>query len=120
MAVRKKKPKSQLDKAPPPTIHEAVLESGPSGAVLRGATIEEAAAVTRRRRGLDIVVCGKETKPNRRLALVIESGVGPCERQEPHDQLAGPLALPHFQQTDRSSKGHSFYETQHRKAKKGP
>src|SRR5437879_4083342 len=83
-------------KPPEPTIHEAELESGPSGAVLRGAEIEFDAGVTRRRTGHNVVVCGEDVVANRRRAYAIEATVGPCKRGEPHD-LAGPLALPHYQ-----------------------
>jgi hypothetical protein len=41
-----------------------------------GAQLDEAAAVARRKRGLDIVVRGEDTTPNRRLALKIETAVG--------------------------------------------
>jgi hypothetical protein len=114
--------KKQLSKKPSPPpelprLYEATLESGPSGAVLKGAEIDEAAAVARRQAGEDVVVCGNSTKANRRQALAVESACGPCMRQEPHDTLAGPKALPHFQQSDRSRKEHTFYETEHRKAK---
>jgi hypothetical protein len=121
MTARKpRKPRPVPETPAPPTVHEAFLESGASGAVLRGAELDEPAAVARRQAGEDIVVCGSSIKANRRRAFEIESAVGPCERQEPHDQLAGPRALPHFQQTDRSARGHSFYETEHRKAKPKP
>jgi hypothetical protein len=110
--------------APPaeglPKIYEATRASGPSGAVIQGAEIDLAAAVERRRAGEDIVVCGGPLKANRKLAREIESAVGPCERQEPHAVKAGNLALPHFQQTDRTTEGHSFYETDNRKAKANP
>jgi hypothetical protein len=47
--------------APPePTIHEAELGSGASGAVIRGAEIDFEAAVARRRAGENVVVCGDD------------------------------------------------------------
>lgn len=104
----------------PPTIHEAKRETGPSGAVLRGAEIDVAAAIARRRTGLDVVVCGADLKANRSLAASIESAVGPCQRGVPHTRHAGPLALPHFQQVAPPPVGHTFYETENRKAKKKP
>jgi hypothetical protein len=116
-AKKKRKPKPA---AGPPTIHEATRASGPSGAVLKGAEIDFAAAVARRRAGQDIVVCGEDVKANRSLARAIEEAVGPCKRQEPHDLLAGPFALPHFQQKTQPPAGHSFYETPNRKARKNP
>jgi hypothetical protein len=118
MAGKKARTKKPPPSPPqPPRIHEATLEPGASGAVVKGAAIDEAVAIARRKAGEDIVVCGNAVKATRRVALAVESAVGPCERQEPHVRLAGPLALPHFQQTDRSRKGHSFYETERRKAK---
>src|SRR5579871_1602472 len=103
--------------APPPTIHEAERAAVPSGAVLRGAEIDVATAIARRQAGLDIVVCGADLKANRSLAASLESAVGPCQRGVPHTRHAGPLALPHFQQVRPPPRGHSFYETEQRKAK---
>lgn len=121
MAARRKKKPRQA--AAPPTIHEAELASGASGAVLKGAEIEVATAVPRRQAGLDIVVCGDDVNANRRLAREIEAAVGPPTRpQAPHED-AGPHALPHFhQQTRRSPEGHCFYETDNpqKKARKKP
>jgi hypothetical protein len=104
----KKKPKPPPAKGPP-TIHEATLASGPSGAVLKGAEIDFAAAIERRRAGLDIVVCGDDINANARLAKQIEVSVGPYKQQAAHDR-AGPHSLPHFQQVSRTPAGHSFYE----------
>lgn len=107
-----------LPPAPSPTIHEAEREAGPSGAVLRGVEIDKAAAIARRQGGHDVVVCGGELKVNRALAASVESAVGPCQRGVPHSRHAGPLALPHFQQITPPPTGHTFYETENRKAKK--
>ena len=105
--------------APPaPTIHEAELASGPSGAVLYGPPIDEATAVERRRQGLDIVVRGNETAVNRSLARRIESQVGPPTLPQPPEPRAGPMALPHFHQQSRLPGGHAFYETERRKARR--
>jgi hypothetical protein len=104
---------------PPPTIHEADLASGPSGAVVRGPQIDFDAAVARRRSGGDVVVCGEDTDANRRLARAIESAVGPCRRSEPH-RSAGVQALPHYQPDPRPPAGHTFYETARRKARRSP
>src|SRR5438477_12238115 len=82
----------------PPRIYEATLASGPSGTVFRVAEVDRDTAVARRLAGKDVVVCGNDLKANRRLALEIERTVGPCDRHEPHDAVAGPGALPHFQQ----------------------
>src|SRR5207249_8501382 len=91
MAAKKKKLKLA---AGPPTIHEATLASGPSGAVLKGPEIDLTSAITHRKAGLDIVVCGDDPKSNKNLARQIEAAVGPYERQRPHDQAAGPNSLP--------------------------
>src|SRR5262249_11175468 len=104
---------------PPPTIHEAELASGPSGAVLRGAEIDFDAAVARRKTGADVVVCGNDIDANRSLARRIESAVGPCRRSDPQ-QKAGPQALPHYQPDPRPPDGHTFYETPRRKSRKSP
>lgn len=106
---------------PPPTIHEAELESGPSGRVLRGAASDFGAAVARRRAGRNVVVCGEDQDQNRRLAGRIEAAVGPSQRADPHIRHAGPHALPHYQQTRRTPPGpagHTFYETARRKARR--
>jgi hypothetical protein len=106
---------------PPPTIHEAELASGPSGTVLRGGEIDFDAAVNRRRGGDHVVVCGDDVNANRRQAERIEATVGPYLRQQPHIRHAGPHALPHFQQSPRTPappRGHTFYETTRRKARR--
>jgi hypothetical protein len=55
--------------APPmPTIHEAELASGASGAAIRGTEIDMGTAVARGQRGENVVVCGDDLKANRRLA----------------------------------------------------
>lgn len=106
---------------PPPTIYEATRAGGPSGAVTRGAAIDEATAITRRQAGLDVVVCSDDIDANRRLAQRIEAGAGPPSKaQSPHKRGAGPHALPHFQQAKAPPEGHTFYETAKRKARKRP
>jgi hypothetical protein len=105
----------------PPKIHEATLASALSGAVLKGAEIDFATAVARRRAGDNIVVCGDNLSANRALARAIEVAVGPVTKpHKPHYRKAGPAALPHFQQADPGHAGHSFYETDNprRKARK--
>lgn len=105
--------------AAPPTIHEAELASGPSGAVEYGAEIDEATAAARRTSGADIVVRGADTAANRAVARKIEAQVGPpSPPQFPHTSFAGRMALPHFHQASRSPAGHAFYETDNRKAKR--
>src|SRR5207237_7907041 len=101
---------------PATTIHEAERASGTSGAVVYGKEVDVVAAVARRRGGQDLIVRGPDRKMNRRLAERIESAVGPAERQDPHKN-AGPLALPHYQQTQPPPEGHSFYETDSRKGR---
>jgi len=112
-------PDLQQAESPPPTIHEASLASGPSGAVEWDKLLDFQAAVARRRAGLDIVVRGDDLAANRSLARTVEASVGtPSRPQFPHTSSAGSQALPHFHQLSRSPEGHSFYETDKRKAKK--
>jgi hypothetical protein len=94
-----------------PTIHEAELASGPTGAVEFGSQIGKLDALQRRRRGFDIVVRGPNAAANRKLAEKIESSIGPAIADPPQTSLAGPLALPHFHQVSQNPGGHSFYET---------
>src|SRR5687768_2550899 len=91
------KPAPELE-VPAATVHEAERASGPSGAILWGAEIDVVTAVSRRKAGLDVVIRGADVDVNRRLALQIESAVGPAKRGSPHKVTTGPLALPHFQQ----------------------
>lgn len=116
VAKKKRRPPPAL----PPKIYEATLAPGVSGAVIRGAEIDQRTALGRRKTGENVVVCGDSLTATRSMAYGIESAIGPCERHKPHDQLAGALALPHFQQTNRALKGHTFYETENRKAKAKP
>ena len=115
-------PPAGTEAAPPrPTIHEAELVPGPSGAVQYGSEIDEPAAVARRVSGGDIVVRGDDTTRNRSLVRAIESRVGPPSRpQFPHTTTGGRGALPHFHQASRSPSGHAFYETDRRKARRRP
>jgi hypothetical protein len=106
----KKSPGRPPAPATPPTIHEAELASGPSGAILKGPVIDLAAAVGRRKGGLDVVVCGNNLREYRNLARQIEAAAGPYRQQDPH-KTAGPSALPHFQPDPRPPEGHTFYET---------
>jgi hypothetical protein len=82
--------------------------------------LNRAEAVARRQRGEDVVVCGSDTFANAREADVIELSVGPCKPDGPHSDVAGALALPHFQQKSGHPEGHTFYETPVRKAVPGP
>jgi len=101
------------------TIHEAERASGPSGAVFYGSEMDFDAAVARRMIGEDVVVRGDDHKANKDLAKRIETAAGHAERQDPHKR-AGPLVLPHFQQQESPPGGHTFYETNKRKARKRP
>lgn len=97
-----------------PGIFEATL--GTNGAVHRGPPIDLETAVERRRNGFDIVVCGPDSGVNRRLAGHIErTANGNVALEYPH-RSAGVRALPHWQPDPRPPRGHSFYETEHRKA----
>jgi len=111
---------SSASPPPPPTIHEAERASGASGAVLWGAEIDFAAAVIRRQANEDVVVRGDDLDANRARAQSVEAAVGPYLRGPPHKRSAGPLALPHFQQFTPPPDGHTFYETDKRKARKRP
>src|SRR4051794_25410051 len=117
MAARRKvREKREAEPSEPPRIFSASLESGPSGFVIRGAELDLEAAITRRRASDDVVVCDGPLRANRNLARTIEAGVGtPTRPQEPHKN-AGPHALPHFHQESRLVGGHTFYETDRRKA----
>ena len=104
----------------PPRIHEATRATDGSGAVFKGAKLDEPAAIARRRAGLDVVVCGDDLRKNYFLAKEIEAAVGIWKQQMPHQQRAGEFALPHFQQANVMQAGHTFYEVEHRKARRKP
>src|SRR5947208_2893702 len=78
------------------TIHQAELESGPSGRVLVGAEIEFDTAVARRRAGQNVVVCGTDTNANQRLAGRTQ-GPSPClttsKRGELHRDRPATLSM---------------------------
>jgi hypothetical protein len=103
---------------PTATTHEAELASGPSGAVEWGPELEFEQTVSRRRRGLGVVVRGGIGKANQQFAGRVEAAVGPRTRAQPPERKAGPLALPHFHHESRDPEGHTFYETDKRKARK--
>jgi hypothetical protein len=102
--------------AAPPIIHEAVCARDGSGGVRRGRIATRNEAIRRRHTGGDVVVCGSDTFANAREAHTIEPAVGPCVPDGPHLDVAGALALPHFQQRVAPPDGHAFYETPVRKA----
>jgi hypothetical protein len=95
-------------------LFEAGLES--DGGVRKIRRITQDEAIQLRKLGSDVVVCGIDLAANRKLAGSIEQQAnGKWRRCSPHDR-AGPKALPHFQPDFRGPAGHTFYETQHRKA----
>src|SRR5437588_3051031 len=106
--------------ATPPTVHEASCARDGSGGVSKGAVLMDAQAVARRQRGADVVACGSDPFANARKAYAIKSAVGPCKPGGPHADVAGALALPHFQQKAPPPLGHSAYETPVRKAVSTP
>jgi hypothetical protein len=94
-------------------VYRATL--GRKGDVLKGEELSEDQAIAARGAGVDIVVCGGNTMANCRLARRIESAVGACRHDGPHER-AGVEALPHWQPLQRPPQGHSFYETERRRA----
>lgn len=88
---------------------------GPHGIVYRGAELSRTEAETHRRAGLDLVVCGPDTRANRRLAKELEDSVGPNIHHEPS---LGPDSLPHYQPHPRPPEGHCFYERRNARAKR--
>lgn len=108
--MAKRKTRKPEPPAEPARIFKAERAPGPSGVVLRGLEIALPQAVARRQAGLDVVVCGSAVDANRELAKVVEAGVGPWVREDPH-LAAGLHALPHFHQESREPGGHTFYET---------
>src|SRR5258707_13374335 len=104
--MTRRKTRRTVPSVEPPKIHEATRASGPSGVVFKGAEIDLATAIARRKSDLDTVVCGADVDKNRGLARTVESSIGPCIRQEPHWK-AGPFALPHFQQETPPPVGHA-------------
>lgn len=98
-----------------PRIYEA--ERLTSGGVRKRREVSEAEAVELRRRGVDVVVCGGDVATNLAVAGRIEQMAnGRWVLHRPHAH-AGPQALPHFQPQTRSPGGHTFYETNKRKAR---
>jgi hypothetical protein len=117
MSKKRKDATPSPEKEAQPTIHEAECASGASGSVEYGVELDFAGAVARRQTGSDVVVRGNDLRANRSLARSIESAVGPCVREAPHEE-AGPNSLPHYQLDPRPPDGHTFYETQRRKARR--
>jgi hypothetical protein len=118
-AKRNKKPASP---SPPlaPTIFFATIGlpgTAFDGAVIKGAVASFDEAVLGRRAGHDVVVCGDDLAANRKLAAMIEGNANGAWRRCPPHAGAGPFALPHYQPEDRPPSGHTFYETEIRKAR---
>jgi hypothetical protein len=109
-------PSSQGSLSSEPTIHKALRDDGPSGAVEWWDDLTEDDALVWRKQGRDIVVRGPDKKRNREKAKEIEAGVGPWVHHGPHAR--GSLSLPHYQQAVPPPAGHSFYEVDTRKARK--
>lgn len=100
-----------------PVIYEAIRAWDGSGAVIRGAELDLATAVQRRRNGEDVVVCGPNKAKNYQVATTIETPVGWWVRHLKHMLSAGVNALPHLQQLAPPPDGHTFCETENAKAR---
>jgi len=112
MAGKKKPSPAKSTAASAPSIHAATRGGG--GSVRKGKSITQAEAEDRRKNGLDVVVCGPNLTANRSLAGRIERNAnGKVKRCPPQ---AGPRSLPHWQPDPRPPEGHTFYETDKRKA----
>lgn len=97
------------------SIHSATLGSG--GEVRRRRVLSEAEAIVERKGGRDVVVCGDDLATNRATAERIETVANGASKRCPPHGNAGPNALPHYQPKSRPPAGHTFYETDKRKAK---
>jgi hypothetical protein len=110
----KKSPKPSPKTPAEQKIHAA--ERGDAGTVRKLQEITEAEAVERRKSGGNVVVCGPGRVSNRRVAGRIEQAAHGKSKCCPPQ--AGPRSLPHWQPDPRveGDDGHSFYETDNRKA----
>jgi hypothetical protein len=90
------------------TIHEAKRAADGSGAVFKGAAIDEASAVARRKAGGDVVVCGSDLAANRRQAREIERHASSAFVFHNAHASNGPQALPHFQPATRPPQATRF------------
>jgi hypothetical protein len=97
-----------------PLIYEASL--GSQGAVVKGNQISQAQAESLRKQGKDVVVCGPDHKANLTLAKQIERNANGSDQLCGPHKNAGPHALPHCHPIGRHPAGHTFYETDKRKA----
>lgn len=98
-----------------PQLFRATLGAG--GAVVKGVQVTEAQAVLERQAGRDVVVCGNDLSAIRDSAKNIEYAANGSYKRCPPHANAGPDALPHYQPRSRPPAGHTFYETNNRKAK---
>ena len=97
-----------------PEVYEAKLDF--DGGVRRVRQVTEIEAILLRKDGIDVVVCGGSRWGNRTLAQSIEAQAnGKWKRELPHERMRGK-ALPHYQPHLRGPTGHTFYETEYRKA----
>jgi hypothetical protein len=83
------------------------------GAVKRvGSPIDLATAISIRKGGGDVVVCGPNVVDNMRLAQQIEwtATSNRFRLENAHLNTAGPGALSHFQPDPRPPDGHTFFE----------
>lgn len=109
-----------------PRIYAAVAPASTNGVVYYyGDELTVEQAIVHRNSGGNVVVRGGDKKENLRKAQEIEDRVGPWERDPPHKNSAGAVALPHFHQKpdaagNRVPAGHAFYEVDKSKAKKLP
>jgi hypothetical protein len=102
-----------------PTSTSGIFQAytSPGGAVTRGHRIKMAEAVSLRKTGRDVVVCGPDESANRQRAETVErTANAEAVHHAPHPN-AGPDALWHFQPLTRPPAGHTFYERSTRKAR---
>lgn len=90
---------------------------GTTGEVRRGRGLNELEAIAERKAGRDVVICGDDLATNRATAERIETAANGLSKRCPPHVNAGPKALPHYQPKSRPPAGHTFYETDKRKAK---
>ena len=98
-----------------PTIHKANRRD--NGSIAKaGGPIDESEAVDCRKVGIDVVVCGDDHDKNKWKARDIEAAANsPYKRCGMHRKVHN-LGLPHYQPDPRPPEGHTFYETDSRKA----
>jgi len=90
---------TELAAAPQCKYYEATLATDASGDVTKGLEIDKRAAIDRRKKGDDVVICRPDPRENRREASSIEhaaSGIGNVIHHAAHAN-SGPNALNHYQ-----------------------